>query len=112
MQKGFDPLHFADTPERYFCYREAELKHGRVAMLAAFGWPVSEASHYALARSLGLPGDLLEATTLGKAPSVLNGGLDNAFVLAGLGVFFLVGAVLEVVTYTTLPARLTSPSPD
>lgn len=30
-----------------------------------------------------------------RAPSVLNGGLDNEFVLFSLGLFFAVGAVLE-----------------
>ena len=31
-----------------------------------------------------------------RAPSVLNGGLDNTFVLFGLGVFVAVGGVLEL----------------
>ena len=33
--------------------------------------------------------------TNGKAPSVLNGGLENQYVLLGLGTFVAVGAVLE-----------------
>lgn len=54
----------------------------RIAMLAAFGWPVSELYHYKIAQSVGLDsfmnGD-------GRAPSVLNGGLDNVYALLGLG---------------------------
>ena len=53
-------------------------------MLAAFGWPVSELYHYKIAQSVGLDsfinGD-------GRAPSVLNGGLDNVYALLGLGMF-------------------------
>ena len=38
---GFDPLQIADTPDALAWQREAEVKHARLAMLAAFGWPVS-----------------------------------------------------------------------
>jgi len=51
---GFDPLGWAevgwglnagetreDRDDRLYAYREAELKHGRLAMLAVVGWPVS-----------------------------------------------------------------------
>ena len=40
--------------------REAELKHGRLAMLAAAGWPVSELVQPWLSKALGAP-DLLAA---------------------------------------------------
>ena len=43
---GFDPLDLADTPESLAWYREAEVKHARLAMLAAFGWPVSEVTNF------------------------------------------------------------------
>lgn len=76
-----------------FDLREAEIKHGRIAMLAALGWPISELKHYDLARQIGME-DLL-TTTSGKAPSILNGGLSNAPSLFALGVFFAVGSVLE-----------------
>merc|ERR1711939_355696 len=39
---NFDPLMIADSPEKLAWYREAEVKHARLAMLAAFGWPVAE----------------------------------------------------------------------
>merc|ERR1719440_1335090 len=63
---NFDPLQLADTPEALAWYREAEIKHARLAMLAAFGWPVSEITNF---------GNLLTAD--GRAPSLLNGGLGN-----------------------------------
>merc|ERR1711990_189572 len=63
---GFDPLDLADTPEALAWYREAEVKHARLAMLAAFGWPVSEVTNF---------GKLL--TNDGRAPSLLNGGLGD-----------------------------------
>ena len=53
-------------------------------MLAAFGWPVSELYHYKIAQSVGLE-SLLNGD--GRAPSVLNGGLDNIYALLGLGKF-------------------------
>merc|ERR1719450_92632 len=63
---GFDPLQIADNSGKLAWYREAEVKHARLAMLAAFGWPVSELTNF---------GNLL--TQDGRAPSLLNGGLGN-----------------------------------
>merc|ERR1719247_1500102 len=63
---GFDPLGIARNSESLAWYREAEVKHARLAMLAAFGWPVSELTNFG-----GL------ATPDGRAPSVLNGGLGD-----------------------------------
>jgi hypothetical protein len=63
---GFDPLQLADTPDQLAWYREAEVKHARLAMLAAFGWPASEVLNF---------GKLV--TGDGRAPSLLNGGLGN-----------------------------------
>merc|ERR1719487_1093337 len=63
---NFDPLQISDTPESLAWYREAEIKHARLAMLAAFGWPVSEITNF---------GKLL--TNDGRAPSLLNGGLGE-----------------------------------
>jgi len=76
--KGFDPLGFADSIEKLRIYREAELKHGRLAMLAAAGWPTSEAMSVGkpLAAQMGVKSLLVENAAGGLAPSVLNGGLD------------------------------------
>jgi hypothetical protein len=78
---NFDPLQISDSPAALAWYRESEIKHARLAMLAAFGWPVSEIANF---------GNLL--TTDGRAPSLLNGGLENVNVVywaavVGLGVF-------------------------
>ena len=72
--KGFDPLNLATSQAKLKNYREAELKHGRLAMLAAAGWPVSELVQPWLSAALRAP-DLL--ATGEKAPSLLNGGLDK-----------------------------------
>lgn len=95
---GFDPFGIAKNRENLFVLREAEIKHARLAMLASVGWPISEIYHYQISRSwvaqdLGL-NDLLVSTG-GRAPSVLNGGLNNQYVLLSLGLFVVVGAVLE-----------------
>merc|ERR1719359_688622 len=63
---NFDPLMIADNSEKLAWYREAEIKHARLAMLAAFGWPASEVFNF---------GGLL--TGDGRAPSLLNGGLGE-----------------------------------
>lgn len=57
---GFDPLGFTNQFD-LFTMQEAELRHGRLAMLAVIGWPLSEL--------LG-PSWMLQN---GCAPSVLNG---------------------------------------
>ena len=54
--------------------REAEIKHGRLAMLAAVGWPIAELFDKKIAAALGLPSAL---TSTGESPSLLNGGLDK-----------------------------------
>ena len=71
---GFDPLLLADTPKKLMWYREAEVKHARLAMLAAVGWPLSELFDGPLASAFGLPSALLPD---GRVPSQLNGGLDQ-----------------------------------
>ena len=78
---NFDPLQIADSPDKLAWYREAEVKHARLAMLAAFGWPVSELTNF---------GGLLNGD--GRAPSLLNGGLGNIN-----GVYW--GAVVALAVY-------------
>ncbi len=77
--KGFDPANFAKTPDLLLQYREAELKHARLAMLASVGWVFSELWHTPLADLLGKANLLQEdaGEYLAKAPSVLNGGLTS-----------------------------------
>lgn len=70
--RGFDPLGFAKSKEDLVKYRNAEIKHARLAMLAAAGWPISEKLDATFAKALNLPVDL---TGDGMAPSLLNGGL-------------------------------------
>jgi hypothetical protein len=84
---GFDPVGLAKTDlnlgsanekERSLAfvlrdYREAELRHGRLAMLAALAWPVQELVNPVIARALREP--LLLSELGGRSPSVLNGGL-------------------------------------
>lgn len=72
--KGFDPLNCATDIDTLKRYREAEIKHGRLAMLATVGWPFSELFHPYLS-------DITHHTNLlsnnNKAPSILNGGLEK-----------------------------------
>jgi len=90
--KGFDPLGLAGEgadETKLNGYREAEIKHGRLAMLAAVGWPVSEELQPIIANALGKP-DLLVAgkdAAAERVPSLLNGGLDQlspAFFATGI----------------------------
>lgn len=71
---GFDPLGFAKNEESLLAYREAEIKHGRLAMLAAAGWPISELLDRQLADYFGVPSVLDDGD---RVPSVLNGGLEK-----------------------------------
>ena len=63
--------------------REAELKHARLAMLAAVGWPLAELINPWL------------STSDGRAPSVLNGGLGDGVVPFFLILSAMGAAVLE-----------------
>lgn len=99
---GFDPLGFADCRENLLVYREAEVKHARLAMLAAAGWPLSELFQPSLAKTLGAASEL---TKDGRAPSVLNGfvaGSNFAFVLAAF-------AAVGVVEAATLNKQFVAP---
>ena len=88
---GFDPLGLSsfdpfgsdrDAVEIVNDLRDAELRHGRLAMLAAFAWPVQE---------FLAPSGLL---TSGRSPSVLNGGLGQGLIpLALLTTAVAIGAL-------------------
>jgi len=88
--RGFDPFGFAENKERLTEMREAEVKHARLAMLAAAGWPLSELWDKKIAMMLDLP-PLLDATT-GRVPSVLNGGLGKVSPVYWIGCLALAGA--------------------
>jgi len=71
---GFDPLGFAKTEADLMNYREAEVKHARLAMLAAAGWPISEVLDKKIASVFGMA-PLLDSGD--RVPSLLNGGLGK-----------------------------------
>ncbi len=71
---GFDPLGLAQNKEQLMEYREAEIKHARLAMLAAIGWPVSELTDRSIADFFNAP-PVLDSGD--RVPSVLNGGMDR-----------------------------------
>uniref|UniRef100_A0A7S2IN08 Chlorophyll a-b binding protein, chloroplastic n=1 Tax=Haptolina brevifila TaxID=156173 RepID=A0A7S2IN08_9EUKA len=64
-----------DTKRSLMWYREAEIKHARLAMLAAAGWPLAELWHGPLSNMAGAPYAL--DITQGRSLSVLNGGLSE-----------------------------------
>jgi hypothetical protein len=70
--------------------REAELKHGRLAMLAAIGWPLAELLDKPVADAAGLPTLL---TKSGESPSLLNGGLERVDPVYWIAVVLLAGIV-------------------
>lgn len=97
---NFDPLGFAkidlsfspglrSPDEILFKYREAELKHSRLAMLAAVAYPVQEKVSPFLAEKFLLP-NLLPQGNL--SPSLVNGGLSKEVILFLIGI----GAGLEL----------------
>jgi len=94
--QGFDPLGFASSVPKLRIYREAELKHGRLAMLAALGWPVAEQFNVPISEMMGLPSTLtsagLDLSTLVN-PSVLNGGLEFISPFYWGGVFAFAAAI-------------------
>lgn len=94
--KGLDPLGFASSPDLLLQYREAELKHARLAMLAAVGWIASEVVHTPLANLFGKDSLLQEGadSVAEKVPTVLNGGLEAIQPMFWVS-FFLFAGVAE-----------------
>ena len=94
---GFDPLNLG-TDETFVPFREAEIKHGRLAMLAAVAWPLQEILHpifVDVLRSSGVNARDALAATNGFSPSLLNGGLTQLEVAPTLMLSLFVASVLE-----------------
>jgi hypothetical protein len=70
--RGFDPFNFSSDASALIWYRDSEIRHARLAMLATVGWPVAELFHKILASNFDLQPVLAQSD---KAPSLLNGGL-------------------------------------
>jgi Chlorophyll A-B binding protein len=88
--RGFDPFNFSSDKDALQWYRTAEIKHARLAMLAAVGWPLAELFDRKLAFLFGLKPLLVFQD---RVPSVLNGGLDRtpaAYWAAALGIAFAI----------------------
>ena len=57
-----------ERDDRLYAYREAELKHGRLAMLAAVGWPLSELYDGRLSMRLGMRPELVSVGRQRRRP--------------------------------------------
>lgn len=90
---GFDPLRLGSGSEKtLYWMREAEVKHGRLAMLAAIGWPLSELLHKEIASALGWTSILASND---RAPSLLNGGLSTVYATTALMLSIVFAGYLE-----------------
>jgi hypothetical protein len=97
--QGFDPLGLARDTRTLHTYLEAEVKHGRLAMLAVLGWVCAE-----LAAEAGL-------APSGRAPSLLNGNLFHVQNLLGAGLIFALVSVTEETRDSTTSAALVDENP-
>jgi light-harvesting complex II chlorophyll a/b binding protein 5 len=98
---GFDPLGlFGADPWKFGWdqqfYREAEIKHARLGMLAALAFPVQEKLEPILAKAFNLPDELKE--TMGRSPSIVNGGLEQGEIPLTILAFLAGGAIVEYLT--------------
>jgi len=85
---GFDPLGIANSAERLEFMADSEIKHARLAMLCAAGWPLAELWHNGIASAVGLDPQLAPG---GRAPSILNGGLLTDVQFPPLPTLFVLG---------------------
>lgn len=91
--RGFDPFNFASDASALQWQRKAEVKHARLAMLAAVGWPVAELLHKDIALAFDLPILLASGD---RVPSVLNDGLSHASFPAFWIAIITAAAVIEI----------------
>jgi hypothetical protein len=82
----FDPakLSYGITAETFAQYRTAELKHGRVSMLAVLGYVATETYHF--------PGDIAPGIPFASIPSGI-AAIDAVPFLGWAQIIFLIGAV-------------------
>lgn len=91
--RGFDPFNFASDTSALQWQRKAEIKHARLAMLAAAGWPIAELLHKDIASAFNLPSLLASAD---RVPSVLNDGLSHASIPAFWIATIAAAAAIEI----------------
>lgn len=94
---GFDPLGLCSDVPTFVQYREAELKHGRLAMFAAVAWPLAEIVDQSLVDSDDATQQSYDflAETGGKMLPQL-GGENDTFVEIFAAVVLLVGGSFEL----------------
>jgi hypothetical protein len=71
---GFDPMGFAKNRDLLIEYREAEVKHSRIAMLASVGWVIAELYDQPIAAAFQMQPVL---GTSARVPSLFNGGMEK-----------------------------------
>lgn len=96
---GFDPLGFVQDKEDLITYQEAEIKHARLAMLAAVGWPLSELWNARLADAWNLPTILASDD---RVPAVLNSNFGS---VSPIFWGFCLGASAAIDKYAILKSR-------
>jgi len=105
---GFDPFGFAKSKNALYWMREAEIRHSRLAMLAAVGWPISELYHKEIAQVFGLSSILASND---RAPSLLNGGLANGWAEGILVMSVLIAGILEGIAMNSGEVFYNTPKP-
>ncbi|CAK0824834.1 unnamed protein product [Prorocentrum cordatum] len=91
---GFDPFSLAGrTPSEFMGMLEAEIKHGRLAMLAGVGMVAPEVLHRPIAEMLGLPNLMAPG---GCTPTPLNGQLADPTLAASTGAILGLIAITEI----------------
>jgi light-harvesting complex I chlorophyll a/b binding protein 1 len=86
-EKGFDPLGVTDALPVYWV-REAELKHGRVCMLATLGWITTDLG-------VRFPGDMYQVSTIEAHNKLVDEGQMQPF-LGAIGIAELYGLYLII----------------
>jgi len=101
----------SDMKRSLMWMREAEIKHARLAMLAAAGWPLAELWHGGLCKIFGA--DYALDVTQGRSLSVLNGGLGEVapfLLLVVLGCSAVEASTLDQVYGLTATGKTMKPN--